>query len=621
MAFGDGRRLAVRGMRRLVLFAFFLVLAAAVAWADDSAAEKNPGRLPASVSRLLAELDSDQFEVRELAARRLGELIEKPEYGSLLAAEFQRQLVRADLSFEVRRRLTRWVRLLPLPPAKLPAEATPKELDALVRQVEADSYAARVGAVQRLGWLLTNPKLVCPVMDRIKRRLAEVQPGTEASCQLETVRQRARAAWLLGDPTSFELPVISDRQIGEWLDAIQTPAVVLRGSAEARRRCEAARCELMDVLARDEYVPRLKKAMDARLAARPPADAVARLKELLDWMKPELVAEFWRGGRQLGEQHLVVGVPTLSPNAPKPTHFDRADDRTAHYVSGNSLLPGDYPVGEAFPNPQYEQCFFHLVNLPTPRRRMAYSYAIRGTEAERLVAISRRTLDRVLAQKRSLNEPELVMLGELSAAEVSRFAGRYFLAIDDSPLAAIGPMRLGGRPSRFGLICARLADDGTKDAMPGLAEAIAKDRFLPPNGLGPYRLHWVAALSIAARDPWPGVDAWLAGQIGQRDLLMEPMPTAGMIRQQLSEDDDEDDSSPFAVASPNAEVGATAAALLLRRRHALPGEFGLQPIPDGVLRRLHLEGYRFAKEAARKKVAVWWANEQRKTAAPETKGR
>ena len=103
---------------------------------------------------------------------------------------------------------------------------------------------------------------------------------------------------------------------------------------------------------------------------------------MLDWTKPELVAEFWQGGHQTGEQHLVVGVPTLSPNAMKPTHFDRADDRVAHYVSGNSLSPGDYPVGEAFPHPLVEHGFFHLVNLPTPRRRMAYLYVDRGHRGE-----------------------------------------------------------------------------------------------------------------------------------------------------------------------------------------------------------------------------------------------
>ena len=71
----------------------------------------------------------------------------------------------------------------------------------------------------------------------------------------------------------------------------------------------------------------------------------------------------------------------------------------------------------------------------------------------------------------------------------------------------------------------------TKDAMPGLAEAIAKGRFLPPNSRGHYRLHWLAALSIAARDPWPAADAWLAGQIGQTELLIEPMPSSLALRE------------------------------------------------------------------------------------------
>ena len=48
--------------------------------------------------------------------------------------------------------------------------------------------------------------------------------------------------------------------------------------------------------------------------------------------------------------------------------------------------------------------------------------------AARLAKLSRRTLDRFLAEKRLLNDSELGMLGQLDAREVSRFASRYFLA-------------------------------------------------------------------------------------------------------------------------------------------------------------------------------------------------
>ena len=91
-------------------------------------------------------------------------------------------------------------------------------------------------------------------------------------------------------------------------------------------------------------------------------------------------------------------------------------------------------MGVAFPAPNWQsdlQGFFHLVNLPTPRRQIAYSYYVKTDPAARLAKISRRTLDRFLAEKKALNDSELGMLGQLDAHEVSRFASRYFLLMED----------------------------------------------------------------------------------------------------------------------------------------------------------------------------------------------
>jgi hypothetical protein len=556
-----------------------LFLAAAPNAADGASPADDKERLHGEVTRLLGELNSDRFEVRRKAAEQLEKMVAKPELGQDLAAEFQRALVRSDISFEVRRQVDRWSRRLPSPPAGPVADASPKELDVLLRQLDDDSYAARLGAARRLDWLLGNPKLICPIMLRLKRRLSDDSLDGEAKRRIEAVWQRARTAWLTSDTASRELPAVSDEQIGRWLDDLVRP-----GANGAR---DAAECELLDLLARDDYVSRLKQAIQARLSQRPNADAVAKLNSLLDWTKPEVVAEFWRGRRQLGEQHLLVGVPTLSPGAPRPTCFDRADDRVAHCASGNALVPGDYRVGEAFPHPRLENAFFHLVSLPTPRRRMAYVSCGNADEQKRLAALSRRTLDNVLADKRPLSEPELLMLEQLDPAEVSRFAGRYFLLVDDSGMSQSGVRRLGGRPSRFGMICARLAVDGGKDAMPGLAEAIAKNRFLPPTLLAPYRLEWLAALSIAARDPWPGVDAWLADRIDQPESLMEGQSSA-------------------------AELGATAAAVLLKRHGQEPARFGLLPVTEAFMENLRVNGYRFGGKDASAKVQQWWRQEKKR---------
>jgi hypothetical protein len=183
------------------------------------------------------------------------------------------------------------------------------------------------------------------------------------------------------------------------------------------------------------------------------------------------------------------------------------------------------------------------------------------------------------------------MLGQLDAAEVSRFAGKYFSLVDDGQLPDSGMHRLGGRPSRFGMICAQLAVDGTKDAMPGLADAMAKRSFLPPTSLAPHRLHWLAALSIATRDPWPEVEAWLAGCIGEPEILVEGRPSG-------------------------AEVGATAAVVLLNRHGRSLSAFDLTPIADPLMTRLHVDGYRFSSEEARRRVQQWWQQEREKKQTP-----
>ena len=174
--------------------------------------------------------------------------------------------MQSDISFEVRRQVERWSRRLPSPPAEPVADVSPKELDELMRRLDDDSYGVRLGAARRLEWLLGNPKLICPIMLRLKRRLSDdvARRGGQAAAG-GRVAAGAQAAWLMSDIAGHELPAVSDRQIGRWLDDLVRP-----GAGGARR--DAAECELLDLLARDDYVPRLKQALAARLSQKPNAD-------------------------------------------------------------------------------------------------------------------------------------------------------------------------------------------------------------------------------------------------------------------------------------------------------------------------------------------------------------
>ena len=125
----------------------------------------------------------------------------------------------------------------------------------------------------------------------------------------------------------------------------------------------------------------------------------------------------------------------MGPGTQRPSHFDRIDDKTAHCVSGQNLSPGDYPVGVAIPHPKQPGYFFHLVNLTTPRHKLAYGYVTQNAEKKRLTDISRRTFDRLLALRRPLDPADLPVFAVLDPRELSRFAGRFFEVVDDQPLS------------------------------------------------------------------------------------------------------------------------------------------------------------------------------------------
>jgi len=547
------------------------------------------------VAQLIKDLDSDRFYTRAEAARRLEQLASQAAFRGLVASEFSRVLVAADTSLEVRKQVEMLQRAIPDVQPEKPGEIGDAELARLMGQLEDDSYGVRLSATRRLEWFLGNPKSVCRILVRLKERLADDRLSADTPIWLERMYERARAAWLLTEPAGWELPQVSTDQIERWLDdAVRggpphAPAPGLHAARTAKR-------ELWDLLARDAYVPQLKGLLEARLADSDlNRDAVARLRELLDMTRPAMVAEYWEGHHHMGTQQLLVNVPSRTEGSIRPSHFDWINDETAHCVSGSNLAPDEYPVGVAIPHPNREGAIFHLVNLPTPRRRMAYDQYAKLDEAKRLTELSRRTLDRFLRLKRPLTRDQLLLLSQLDFREVSRFAGEFFLAVEDQPMTPEEipfvnqylpgsvrlnsvMQRLGGRSSRHGVLAAILVAEGTKEAIPGLLEAIAARRFLTPSSEPPRHLEWIAALAIAQRDPWPEVEPWLRGLIPQAVPLAEQAPNA-------------------------ADLGATAAALLLKRRQQDPAQGGLEAVNDDLLSESGLAGYRFASPDARKKMA------------------
>ena len=157
--------------------------------------------------------------------------------------------------------------------------------------------------------------------------------------------------------------------------------------------------------------------------------------------------------------------------------------------------------------------------------------------------LSERTTAYFLDRKQCLAEREIALLRQLDPTVVSRFVGPYLLAVDDQPKAEPEDFQFGGRTSRHVLLCAVLAEIGTHEALPGLVEAGRRGRLPPPSDDLKYNVGWLAAMAIADRDPWPGLDDWLASLIE----MTQPLGTSP-------------DAAP--------DVGGTAAAMLLERHGA-----------------------------------------------------
>lgn len=578
---------------------FVPILPIAVCWAALAVCAGVPenadpgGSIAQEIERLFVDLDSDDFAVRTRAFQRLEQLSVGQPSRQVLAESVERATVNAEISFEVRKQLERLRRDLP------PVQSPPSQnidadaIDRLLEQLGDDSYARRLGAESRLRWLLGSADGAGLVYDRVKRTAA-TQPAPEQARSLKRVYESARAAWLEDDARQSD-PAASAEQIATLVDRLAAPDAGDRFRLTGE---PAALAELRDLVACDANVAPIRNVLQTRLGADSLSpDGRRHLNGLLDLTRPAMVAEYWNAGRHRNIQRLLVGVPSETEGL-GTSHFDRIDDQTAHCVAGVNLAPGDYPVGVAIPHPSRDPreraAFFHLINLPTPCRRMAYEYRATEDESARYAAIVERTLDRYLALQQPIDERAMVMIMQFDPSDVSRFAGRYLSTVDDRRIAIQPgqvveaqfetPIEEKG-PSIHTQFCTWLAFRGTRDAMPGLLAAVDQNRMSIPNDGTSYRYDRCAALAIAQRDPWPEVDRWLEKMLPRSETLI-----AGQAE--------------------GPEFGATAAAMLLRRHGASPEDFDLTPIGDAIAQRCGLETYRYQAADAPKKVADWWSKRQ-----------
>jgi hypothetical protein len=576
---------------------FRVLVCAGSPWLALTARAEPPAASPAEVATWIADLDSDQYTTREQTFEKLRAETELASTASSLRTALEAALVSPTTSHEARLRLRSLLSRLPATSRPTPPRVSDAELAEQLDALRSSSFAIRSGAAARLQWWAEEPGNAQRLLWMCKARLRDEAATVVEQRALADAMAASRTRWLLSDPALWTVPEVSDADLAELVRAAAADRTTGDPRQTARRQAWGKH-ELMDLLAFDELLPRIKAALERGLGERSQdSEARQRLEALLDGTRPAMVAEIWSNRRLVTVQNLIVGRPQHVEGAERPTHFDAVDEHSAHCVSGNSLLPGDYRVGialtathpDAQPLAPRSGNIFHLVNLPTPSRRLRYRERSRLEEPRLLVELSERTCRAFLDDKRLLSERDLIILWHLDPAVVSRFASTYLATVEDQPPSEPGLPR----PSRNAQFCILLAEMGTQEAAPGLLAAIREERFHPSLAGVKFQFPLIAALSIAARDPWPEVDAWLLEQIEQ------PWP---LVREPGEE--------PL-------EAGAAAAAILAHRHGQAPEGLGLVEVENDHLAELGCRVFRFSPVEGREPVLAWWRGREQAGAAPE----
>lgn len=558
----------------------------------------------ADVGRLIDELSDDDYEARQHATQRLVELATKVEGREHLARLLRAAADKADTPFEARCEIEQLAKSLPQVKAETPEKVSEADLDRLMEMLDGETYGERIGAAARLAALVERPSFACRIIERLTPLRRNPTLSRQTRDRLEPIWEKAQLVWLSSDPSTWQWSKVDDEQLNHWLELLGRPLPpppAERSLQEARARLErkrrlaqrdTAQADLLALLVRDDQTARVKAAIDEQLAAGHfDEDAHERLTELADWARPWLAVELWTERKVTSVLEAPLGVPFQPPMAPKETLFDRTDGRVVHCVSDAALAPRDYPLGVLFPHPSFlkSDSQFVIFNLPTPRSRLAYHYQLKNHRDQRLPALSTLTLARLANEKRPLKQAELLMLPSLDAHAVSRFAGRYLLAVGDPPPPDKQQQEQAGRGSPYESVCNMLVEIGTHEAVPGILKAIDAGALKKPAAkparqpYGDWR--WVAVLAILASDPGPDAKRILPNLITRTDPLVYN-------------------------GQSTSDVGATAAAILVDLHGIAVEKFGLELADEPLLAEFGGIGYRFNPPEMRQKVLDWWKQSQ-----------
>lgn len=463
-----------------------------------------------------------------------------------------------------------------------PVEDVSLEHSPVWGRLESPSYLQRQQAFEHLLQAAQEAATARAVMVQCKHRLADPTLAPQARHLLVVLYRKARLTWLATEPDGSEVPRLSHQ------DARRLVARMVDPKQPFVRRAAAQR-ELVDAMMRDQNVPLIRQALASWLETDLDDHYRLRaLEELWLWCQPGVVAEVWQSRRLVTVQHLALGVPQYPAGAMTATLFDRADQHKAHCVQGNSLVRGEYPCRRAIAHPQgIPGVMFHLVYVPTPRKRFQYQARLARTPCqEYLAAITRQTCRWWIDQKHYLEGHQWLLLAELEPQALSQGLAEYLLAVPDRPLHRNhGPQALEAA-SHHGKLCRWLASSGTREVIPALVQAIREERFLPPDPQrAPYHWPWIALLAIASRNFSSEIEPLLVNWVEVQQVLVHRENPTG--------------------DRPVPDVGAAAAALLLDRYHVPYRQFGLEEVRDRQLYNVGCPAFRFRSQQDRRRVLQW----------------
>jgi len=507
-----------------------------------------------------AQLDSNSFQRRNQAWNELSTQAQTTETPVAFLHLVQKELQDSTLSFEAQERLeilesTLEKRLKSepqtaeesVPPSTGPANPS------VWQMLTAESPVKRNLAEREIRFLIRNGQKLSQILNQLREIIVQDSLSTDDRLRVWKLEQLARQKWL--ENADFQLE-ISETQLKEsvkfltaailpedrlvpWMNFDERTRTTFSisiyedpfggdglqfldfedyktGKREGLKIWRTVQL-LEDALVCEKTRERILKFIQESLASESVTPTGTILLKRLQFLTvPCMAAEYWLHGTLYRAQILQIGVPQNCGMG--VSFFDSSTDETAHCQQGTNLATRDYVWETAIRHPNQRDAFFHLVPLKTVESKLLYASRIVENPERRLRLISEKTL-RNLPESDEEKRDLVELLCDLDVAIASRKAGEWLLE----------PAMKNFEPE----ICAFLLEKGTKEAVPGLLRRLEGEPILKEN----HRVDWLAALAIAERDPWDGVDTWLK-EAQKQNIPLEERPLA-------------ENNSPMVFAVPN----------------------------------------------------------------------